>query len=64
MGTPNDLVTVSEAQGFLEISHRKMADLIKDGAFIVYRNPLDKREKLISRAELEAFKQPVRVEAA
>ncbi|HEV7858163.1 MAG TPA: hypothetical protein VGO91_05995 [Pyrinomonadaceae bacterium] len=41
-----------------------MADLIKDGAFIVYRNPLDKREKLISRAELEAFKQPVRVEAA
>jgi hypothetical protein len=64
MGTPTDLITVSEAQEFLEVSHRKMADLIKAGAFTVYRNPLDKREKLVSRAELEAFKQPFRVEAA
>lgn len=64
MSTPTDLITVSEAQELLEVSHRKMAGLIKDASFTIYMNPLDKREKLISRAELEAFKQPRQVEAA
>lgn len=64
METPTDLISVSEAQELLGISHFKMAQLVKDRAFTIYRNPLDGREKLISRAELDAFKQPKRMEAA
>lgn len=63
METPNDLLNVNEATALLGISHTKMAKLIKQGVLTVYKNPLDARKKLISRAELLSLK-PRRVEAA
>jgi DNA-binding MarR family transcriptional regulator len=61
--TPSDLVNVSEAQRILGVSHFKMSQLIKDGMLNHYPNPIDRRQKLLSKAEVEALK-PKRAEAA
>ncbi len=60
---PDDLVAVAEAQRLLEVSHAKIAQLIREGALRYFPNPLDKRVKLVSRAEVLALK-PKRVDKA
>jgi DNA-binding MarR family transcriptional regulator len=60
---PNDLISVSEARKILGVSRFKIAELIKRKLVRSYENPLDRRVKLISRAELLALK-PNRAEAA
>jgi len=60
---PNDLITASEARRLLGVSAVKMAQLIKDGTLRHFPNLLDRREKLVSRAEVLALKPP-RAEAA
>lgn len=60
---PTDLISVSEARRLLGVSRFKIAELIRRGLLRSYENPLDRRFKLISRAELLALK-PVRAEAA
>ena len=63
MSKPNDLITVKDARILLGVSTVKMSSLIKNGYLQIYENPLDRREKLISRAEALALK-PKRAEAA
>lgn len=60
---PIDLIAISEAQRVLGVSHAKMAQIIKDGLIEHFSNPLDKRVKLVSRAEVLALK-PNRVDQA
>lgn len=60
---PIDLITTSEARKILGVSAVKMAQLIKDGVIRHFPNPLDKRVKFVSKAEVEALK-PRRAEAA
>jgi len=60
---PNDLISVSEARKILGVSRFKIAELIKRELLHPYENPLDRRVKLVSRAELLALK-PDRAEAA
>jgi hypothetical protein len=60
---PNDLITVSIARRLLGVSHTKMSQLIRDGLIRYFPNPLDGREKLISKAEVLAL-IPKRAEAA
>ena len=60
---PTDLITASEARRLLGVSAVKMAQLIKDGILRHFPNPLDRREKLVSKAEVLALK-PRRAEAA
>jgi hypothetical protein len=60
---PNDLITASEARRLLGVSAVKMAQLIKDEILRHFPNPLDRREKLVSKAEVLALK-PTRAEAA
>jgi excisionase family DNA binding protein len=60
---PSDLITAAEARVLLGVSRVKIAQLLKRGDLRCYSNPLDGREKLISRAEVEALK-PKRAEAA
>jgi hypothetical protein len=52
MSEPNDLITVAEARALLEVSRQKMTDLIKQGFIKSFLNPLDKRVKYVSRAEV------------
>ena len=60
---PIDLITTSEARRILGVSAVKMAQLIKEGVIAHFPNPLDKRVKFVSKAEVEALK-PRRAEAA
>ena len=60
---PTDLITTSEARQLLGVSGVKMAQLIREGIIPHFPNPLDRREKLVSRAQVESLK-PKRAEAA
>jgi hypothetical protein len=60
---PDDLVAVAEAQRLLGVSHAKIAQLIREGALRHFPNQLDRRVKLVSRAEVLALK-PKRVDKA
>lgn len=48
-------MTVAEAQRALGVSKAKMARLLSEGALHATPDPLDKRFKLIPRAEVEAL---------
>ncbi|MEJ7575926.1 MAG: hypothetical protein WKF74_02855 [Pyrinomonadaceae bacterium] len=48
---PIDLIPVSDARKLLCVSTVKMSQLIRDGYLRVFPDPLDKRVKLVSRAE-------------
>jgi hypothetical protein len=63
MTTPDDLIMVIEAQRILGVSHKKMTQLLKDRVIRHFPNPLDKRQKLVSRAQVLNLK-PRRAEAA
>lgn len=49
---PDDLIKVTAARKLMGVSPMKMAQLIKDGVLRTFDNPLDKRVKLVSRAEV------------
>lgn len=61
--TPEDLISVAEAQSLLGVSKPKMTRLLKEGALRHFPNQIDKRVKLVSRAEVVALK-PSRIKAA
>jgi plasmid maintenance system antidote protein VapI len=61
METPGDLITATEARQILGVSEKKMAQLMK--ILRHYTSALDKRKKLVSRAEVEKLREPY-VEAA
>jgi DNA-binding MarR family transcriptional regulator len=52
MTEPKDLIPVAEARALLVVSRQKMTDLIKQGFIKAYSNPLDKRVKYVSQAEV------------
>jgi hypothetical protein len=57
MSQPSDLITIAEARELLQVSKPKMADIIKSGELeVVQRDPLDKRVKLVRRADVEALR--------
>ena len=60
---PFDLIPVKDALALLGVSHSKMTQLIRDGVIITYPNVLDRREKLVSKADIVALR-PYRAEAA
>ena len=52
---PNDLIKVTAARKLMCVSPMKMAQLIKDGFLRTFDNPLDRRVKLVSRAEVDSL---------
>lgn len=60
---PVDLIPVAEARRLLGVSPAKMSQLLRDGVIRHFLNPLDRREKLVSKAEVIALIPP-RAEAA
>lgn len=60
---PLDLIPVKDARALVGVSHTKMTQLIREGIVRTYPNVLDRREKLVSKAEVLALK-PYRAEAA
>lgn len=60
---PTDLIPVKDARALVGVSHTKMTQLIRDGVVRTYPNVLDRREKLVSKAEVLALR-PYQAEAA
>ena len=60
---PTDLIPVKDARGLIGVSHTKMTQLIRDAVLRTYPNVLDRREKLVSKAEVLALR-PYQAEAA
>jgi hypothetical protein len=60
---PKDLITISEARSLLGVSHTKMSLMVKKEIIRHFPNPLDGREKLVSKSEVLAL-VPRRAEAA
>jgi len=60
---PMDLIPAAEARKLLGVSPVKMAELIREGHIRHFSYPIDRRVKLVSRAEVLALK-PKRAEAA
>jgi hypothetical protein len=60
---PTDLIPVKDARTLIGVSHTKMTQLIREGVVRTYPNVLDKREKLVSKAEVLSLR-PYRAEAA
>jgi hypothetical protein len=50
-----DLITLTVARTILGVSRTKIWRLVREGTLIVYSNPLDKREKLVKRSQVEAL---------
>jgi excisionase family DNA binding protein len=50
-----DLITLTEARRILGVSRMKVWRLVKDGTLTAISNPLDKRQKLVHRLEVEAL---------
>lgn len=57
-------VTVAQAQVMLGISKTKIARMITDGELVAVRHPLDKRVKLIKRADIERLLRGFRLNVA
>ena len=53
-----DLIPLNEAARRLGVSKVTMARLVREGRFAVYENPLDRRQKLVDAAEVEAATRP------
>lgn len=52
----NDLISISEAAEILNVSLFKMRDIIKQQNLETVTNPVDNRERLVSRVEIEKLK--------
>lgn len=52
MDTPTDLIPATEARRLLGVSTKKMSDLLKRNVIRHFPNPLDRRAKLVSKAEV------------
>jgi DNA-binding MarR family transcriptional regulator len=63
MDTPNDLISTTEARKLIGISPATMARIIKEAVVTTYPNPLDKRQKLVSKSQVLALR-PNLAEAA
>jgi hypothetical protein len=53
-------MTVKQAHKFLGVSQAKMTQLLSQGLIQSQTNPIDMREKLIKRSDLEAFLEEYR----
>src|SRR3954451_1589230 len=52
---PRDLITVGDARERLGVSNHTIARLVREGVLKTYPSPLDKRQKLVDAAEVEAL---------
>lgn len=52
------LISLTDARKRLGVSKDTMCELVKEGHFTLYRNPRDRRSKLVDLAELDAYLEP------
>ena len=52
----DELLTLNDAAEYLGVSRMKLWRLVKDGTLTAVENPLDNREKLIGKFEMDKLK--------
>ena len=52
-----EYMTVADAREYLGVSKRKIAQLIENGILPAENNLLDKRSKIVKRADVEALRK-------
>jgi hypothetical protein len=57
MDTPKDLISLDTAREALDVSLKKLRELMRIGLLTAYPNPLDRREKMLSRDEVEGLRR-------
>ncbi len=60
MANDREYLNIQEAAGELGITRRRLWQMVKDGQIEAVTNPLDRREKLIARSEVERFRPFIR----
>lgn len=53
---PDDLITATEGRRLLRCGPHKFKALMDEGTLATYEDPIDKRVRLVSRAEVEKLK--------
>ena len=61
---PSDLIRAEEARAILGVSSAKMAHLLKQGLLPHWTYTLDRRVKLVSKADVLSLMRPKKAEAA
>ncbi len=56
---PEDLITLTEAAEQLGVSRFKISRLVRDGALQAYTSVLDKRQRLVRQADVDALRNEV-----
>ena len=59
-----DYLTMQEAAEVLGVTRFTISRLVRDGVLASYVSPLNRRQKLVKRADVEALREPVPVEPA
>ena len=54
----SEFVTMTEAQALLGVSRFKIWQLVRNGEIETFESQLDRRQKLIRRADLDALRNP------
>ena len=60
MGKDVEYLNIQEAAEALGVTRRRIWKMVKDGELEATTNPLDRREKLIPRSEVDRFSKFVR----
>jgi hypothetical protein len=58
-----ELLTLREAETLLGVSHQKMTNLVKDGVLVTFSSPLDRRKKLVRKADVDALRNTLEAAA-
>ncbi len=59
MSEESEYISVAEARQMLGVSATRMAEMLKHGELIAEPNPVDRRGKLVKRADVEALARKV-----
>jgi excisionase family DNA binding protein len=59
MGTNSEYVRISDAADLLGVTRFRVSKLVRDGVLAAYTSPLDRRSRLVRRADVEALRNRV-----
>jgi excisionase family DNA binding protein len=62
--TTKDYLTVQEAAEVLGVTRFTVSRLVREGVLASYVSPLNRRQKLVKRDDIEALREPVPVKPA
>ena len=54
----SEYITLKEARELLGTTRATMSRIVREKALKIYRDPLDKRKKLVLRKDVEALRRP------